>query len=476
MTSIDAGSTAERELVEAFQAFARVVLTRLREAAVDVVIQTRLRHRVLFEGEDFYDDGEFRPRYWPLVDTIWDAKLWNDATIEASVRTLLEAGVLFPPTVTGNDGQRIADPSFEAMNPELVQGLLPQIVATAEEAKSLEPPDEVLRNAAISFIRSRTEPQPWSFSVPLINLSSEVVPITFGRLTLDPLGDDEKSRLWGPGSIHVEMIRLLDLLRSTLKLSYCGVHEKAMKHGAVSVGPFEAELRSEAGHLVTALRLLKSGQVGAPIYAHLEEEHGMSHMGNQTPYRTDEDLSPDRFELRGCEIAQVQEIFNSLQKANANGTLAALDIALRRFNLSYARSTPDDRVVDFAIAYEASVLHGVKDELRYRLALRTAALLRETYKPDATSTFMKKFYDVRSQVVHEGVPLHVALKKQKVKRYGSTESMPAGEFISHAGELLRACLCVYLRVAASGSSIGTLNEELDAQIISSLQTANPPRN
>lgn len=309
--------------------------------------------------------------------------------------------------------------------------------------------------------------------MPLTNLSSEVVPIAFGRLTLEALGDDEKGQIWGPGSIHVEMIRLLDLVRATLKLSYGGVYERATKHGAISVGPLESELRKEASHVVTALRLLKSGQVGAPIYAHLEKR-GMSGIGNQTLFRTDDHLLPDKFELRGCEIAQVQGIFDSLQTASANGMLAPLDIAIRRFNLSYARPTPDDRLIDFAIAYESSVLHGLKDELRYRLALRTAALLRESHKPDSIFTFMKKFYDVRSFVVHEGVALHLALKKEKVKRDGSTEDMPTGEFIARAGELLRACLRVYLRAAASGSSIGTLNKALDAQILSHLQAAAAP--
>src|SRR5262249_54125864 len=159
-------------------------------------------------------------------------------------------------------------------------------------------------------------------------------------------------------------------------------------------------------------------------HAHLEE-HGISSMGNQTLYRTDDHLEPERFELRASEVAQVKETFNSFQTASTTGTLASLDIAIRRFNLSYARGTSDDRLIDFAIAYEAAVLHGLKDELRYRLAVRTAALLRETHKPDLTFTFMKQFYDVRSKVVHEGVPLHLALKKVKVKRFGSTEPMSA---------------------------------------------------
>jgi hypothetical protein len=149
MNSIDATGTAPPTVIEAFRIFARVVLARLRDAAVGAVIHTRLSHRVVFDGEDFYDDGEFHPRYWPLVDAIWGVNLWDDAAIEASVRTLFEADVLFSPTVIGNDGQPITDPSFELMKPELVQHLVPLVVATAEEANTLEPSDELLHNSAI---------------------------------------------------------------------------------------------------------------------------------------------------------------------------------------------------------------------------------------------------------------------------------------------------------------------------------------
>jgi hypothetical protein len=458
--------------IESFRVFAEFVLVRLREAAAGTAIDMRLHHRVVFEGESFYDDGEFRPRFWPLADAIWNAGLWNDEEIGSSLRVLLDCGVLFLPDVADEGGQRVENPSFDQMKPGLFQDLLPHVIGIAEKAKSLEPSDDMLRDAAVAFIRSRTRAQAWSFSVPLINLTSDVASITFGRLTLGPMSDEEKSRIWGSGSMQVEMIRLLDLLRATLKLSYEGVREKASKYGFVAVGPLEAELRTEAGNAVTALRLLKRGQIGAPIYAHLEE-HGIAGMGNQTLYRTSDHLEPAKFELLASEVEEVQGMFSELQTATGNGTLASLDIAIRRFHQSYSRGGGDDQVIDLAIAFEAMVLQGVKEELGYRLAVRAAALLRDTRDPAETFMLMGQFYRVRSKVVHEGVPLHLALRQQRVKRLGSANRMPPDEFVALVADLLRACLRAYLRAAASGQSVGAVNDLLDQQVISSLLPPGP---
>jgi Apea-like HEPN len=455
-------------LIDAFRAFTGAILVRLREAVATSEVEQRLRRWVVFEGESYRDDGEFRPHYWPLLESIQDAKLWDDFAVASSVKVLFDEGVLFTPNIIEEGGKSKAKPTFDDMRPDLVRHLMSPVARLIDDANSLEPSEEVIHDAAVRFVLSRTEPQPWSLSIPLIDLSSEVVPLTFGRLTLASLADEEKSRLWGTGSIHVEMIRLFDLLRASLQLGYSAVHEKAVKMGMVAVGPLESELRLEAGDVVTALRLQKDGEVGAPIYVHLEADVPMG-MGNQISYLTPDNLLPEQYELRTSDVASVQETFAALRTARANGKLRLLEVPLRRFHQSYARRGGDDRIIDFAIAFEATVLQDVREELGYRLALRTGALLRDTDDPASTSSFMKQFYAIRSKIVHEGLPFHVAVKKH-ANKLGSAD--PA-DFVRRSADLLRASLRRYVLAAASGNSVEQVNANLDAAILSGLTPKQP---
>jgi hypothetical protein len=420
---------------------------------------------VVFEGENFHDEGEFRPHYWALLESMQNAELWDDVAVAASVKVLFDAGVLFTPNVFDEEGKLKPDPTFDEMKPDLVRYLMSHLARVIDDANSLHPTDDAIRDAAVLFVRSQTEPQPWSLSIPLINLSSEVVPLTFGRLILMSLTDEEKNGLWETGSMQVEMIRLLDLLRACLKLRYSGVHAKPVNLGTLAVGPLEHELRVEAEHVVTALRLLKGGDVGAPIYVHVEA-NTPTRMGNQVLFLTDDSLTPEKYELNASEVPRVQETFAALRAADANGTLRSLDVALRRFNQSYARRFPDDEVIDFAIAFESTILQDVEHELGYRLALRTAALLRDEYEPAETQRFMKWFYTVRSRVVHAGMPLHVVLKKTKGP--GLTEPTPQADFVQRIANLLRAALRAYVRAAASARSVADVNAELDACIVAGI--------
>jgi hypothetical protein len=454
-------SPVDPKLIDAFRAFTGEILIRLREAVATSGVEQRLRRWVVFEGESFRDDGEFKPHYWPLLESLLNAEIWKDSVIALRVKTLFDAGLLYTPTVNEN-GKPKVNPTFDEMMPDLVRYLLSPVVTLIDRVDSLDPPEQSIREAAIELVRLRTEPQPWALAIPLINLSSEIVPLTFGRLTLAPLNDQEKGRLWGTGSIHVEMIRFLDLLHATLKLGYSGMHQKVLREtlGQFAVGPLEHELTVEAGHVVTAFRLQKCGEVGAPIYVHLERDIPAG-MGNQIRYQTSDNLLPERLELLAADVSKVEETFTALRAAHANGKLGSLEVALRRFNLSYARREADDKVIDFAIAFEATVLHGLKEELRYRLALRTAALLRADHESVSTCAFMKQFYDIRSLVVHEGVSLHQAvIKKAK---------MPVAEFVGRSADLLRATLREYVRAAASGKSIKEVGDGLDVLIAASLK-------
>ena len=66
-----------------------------------------------------------------------------------------------------------------------------------------------------------------------------------------------------------------------------------------------------------------------------------------------------------------------------------------------SRNRPDDAIIDYSIGLEALLTTGIRDELRYRFALR-GATIRGWEGGDKQSLFekLRSFYDVRSSIVH----------------------------------------------------------------------------
>lgn len=75
-----------------------------------------------------------------------------------------------------------------------------------------------------------------------------------------------------------------------------------------------------------------------------------------------------------------------------------LKIPLIYFNQYYNVKSVYERIINLAIVLESSLLADTKDELKYRLKIRTSAFLNEDY-----SDIMACFYDIRSAIVHNGV-------------------------------------------------------------------------
>jgi hypothetical protein len=76
--------------------------------------------------------------------------------------------------------------------------------------------------------------------------------------------------------------------------------------------------------------------------------------------------------------------------------------AVNRFNASYAKESSEDRIIDLTIALESSLLYESRGELAYKLSLRGATILRETFDVHETFRFLGKLYRYRSKIVHGG--------------------------------------------------------------------------
>jgi hypothetical protein len=159
-------------------------------------------------------------------------------------------------------------------------------------------------------------------------------------------------------------------------------------------------------------------------------------------------------------VPDLLEIYSHLLKLSQSKS--GIELPLRRFDQSYDRITPEDRLIDFAIALESSLLFGIKDELKFRLAVRAATLLRSVQPPAEVYRTLGDMYDVRSLVVHEGKKFSELTKERAFK------TVPFYHYADHIEQYVRLILREYVNRLASGKSIRDIADGLDAELIQRL--------
>ncbi len=237
----------------------------------------------------------------------------------------------------------------------------------------------------------------------------------------------------------------------------------------------------EAQLFVTALRLHKAGDVMATLAVEsltgtlrLEFERGEDDPKWYTPTATfNRELLPQRnvltYTLLASELPQVLRLRDHLRQLGLGSQQGALSTPLRRLDRSYMRETGEDMVIDLTIALESSLLRGVRDELRYRLAMRGAALLAPEKTAGETAAFLLATYEVRSLIVHEGLDLS---EGSILKILGRLDPpIDFRDLPQRVQDIVRQILKSYVDRLVHGASINDVNAQLDRQITDSLTSA-----
>lgn len=288
-------------------------------------------------------------------------------------------------------------------------------------------------------------------TVVIRGLHSALADIRFSDgVVLSALTDDEKSAFCSDGfSFAYHTFDPGDLISCKFKL---------VVTRTISVHSLHRELggagRKEAGVVISALRLTAAGSVGAlVIRTRFEPQPRADIGGSEGP--THELAVPAgqrECELAESEVPRLLETYARLVGADEGKAHEAMRIAVDRFNRSYTRSSHEDAIIDLTIALEATLLHGLEDELTYRLASRGAALLGRNTK-DVFSR-LKRLYSMRSKIVHEGLTLEKQLK-------GGT---PA-EFVEGARAIVRDVLVEYVRRLGTQTDLRQVNQDLDNRLL-----------
>ena len=153
----------------------------------------------------------------------------------------------------------------------------------------------------------------------------------------------------------------------------------------------------------SALRLFKKGHILRKIICSKSKYWQPFEYGTSFSYSYGRISPRAKYVLSNEELSKFLEFWKSYQMARKLKR-KKIGIAMRRFNFSYEKQAPEDKLIEYIIGFEALLLPGVSQELGYRLALRGSNLLGGN-PGERKRIFLelKKGYDVRCDIVHSGI-------------------------------------------------------------------------
>ncbi|MGD0177713.1 MAG: hypothetical protein ABSC50_12915 [Candidatus Bathyarchaeia archaeon] len=198
------------------------------------------------------------------------------------------------------------------------------------------------------------------------------------------------------------------------------------------------------GKVIAALRLFKFGVLGFNlvwILPLIDTPVVGTRLGSATlGYRR---YVGRPYLLGAGEAVELKDFWKKIAPINLGGS-DPLAIAIRRFNYAYERDKPEDRLVDYLVAFEALFFKtGEFGEFRHKLASRVARFVARDYdQRKQVFKTMGDFYDMRSKVVH-----------------GEYVTIDEG-FVNNVEDLLRLSIKSFLELPP-GTSHDNLIERLD---------------
>ena len=445
---------------KAFTTFALVLLNRMADWIQSTGLPLRSVQELRFTDSGYGPHGITIPDYWatlrPHLETIW---LMPEA--EACIRELLSCGVLKVPSMSDGVGNPIPNPSFEQYKAILINQATTQIVLSLRQhscfpltVKQIQETYTRMKEARTSSTRRRR------LVVPLFNFQSQMVPLKFGSLELTKFSPEEKTATWNAGPFDMT-VTVYDFSQVKYKLSGSYVQTEPP---STTKNP----TLTDAESVITALRLLKSGEVGALwTWDCPEDPTDSSVIGGVelTPFHA------RRFGSVYClcpeDIHGLMTVFERLKSLGSQGSLRSVEVGIRRFNQAYGRKILEDRVIDLTVALENLLLTGISDELQFRLAMRGAALLRKSWCPAKSFSLLQAIYKARSSVVHDGKTLDdPSLQKEILSKL--EPKLDSSQFLDEAERIVRAVLREYLELLGCGAPLKKINDDLDRSVLDSL--------
>lgn len=200
--------------------------------------------------------------------------------------------------------------------------------------------------------------------------------------------------------------------------------------------------------LMTALRLHQKGRIVAGLLTLATFHNSEWTIGGHTSWTSVSNLDffqeTPIYKLRQPDLPKVISLFQQIRTWREDGILDGINIALERFHSAY-HGPIEDRIIDQIIAFESLYL-GNEQELTYKLAIRTAFLLRKR-KDHRNIVFnnIKEAYRYRSRIIHGSNPP------------SRDELRPV---VSNTRDYLRQSIRKFLSLLSQGNSLREIREKL----------------
>lgn len=461
------------ELEESFQKFAQKVLELAKSRAQASGIPQASYQRVSLESVIPSTWDELRDDYKALFTQLDDPSLWQSEDVYRCVHAHWEHGVTVNPREPQIDVPEDDSIAFERVRSLVFQQLLNPLIEIATTTRSLtsaaEEVVEAYRRHRDTWIAVYLS---YDLIVPLLNFSSDITDeVTIGpSLRLAMLTNDDKEQIWNLSAGLIDW--------QTLKQACCKLVCRHEEDQRTSIQPSD-QVHQVIGDTITALRLHKPGDVTGPVMFDHISVPSVWHIDTQILIDPNLELrdpyihaNNSIYEFSHADVPSFLTLFENL-RCLAHPKRQGLRIGLMRFNRSYSRADREDQIIDLTIALEGTLLAAIdsKQELKYRMGLRGAALL-QTSTPGETKHLLDTLYDVRSSIVHGGKLISELRPKQMLEK--SVE-----QFCHDCEDVARAVLKEYVTVltamptkSKTSWSIETINTNLDERIISSLSGGN----
>jgi len=476
----------EKTLEDLYIRFARTLLALLEEWTDAVEIPQRFHQRVEFQEVGLSLQNEFKNDYFFLVLYHRSHPFWTSEETVMYAQKHWETWK--QPAFRGYPDELTQDDIIHLAHRELVF----PVFDVLEQTKTFQPTQEQILTSYVHFQKRWTSADAlWNVTIPLLQSTGTIRQATqiSPHLQLAPFTMEEKTDVWNQtnstdlsfAAATPKQTDINDFHKAGFKL--IGSHI-APKHG-IGYSEESEEIEIEALDILTALRLVKAGDVG--IHAIFQTNglprttglHSSMHIRNDLILRG----HGPKYILTEEDVPTVQMLLDALCTLHPRPQQGAgkqqsqryieqnygdLTLALGRFNQSYLRNRGDDRVIDLAIALESILFDKQDTELKYRFVLRGTTVLAmagaKDWEPHKSKAFLQVMYNIRSAIVHNGQQLaDLEKERKKLEQVGMKTSIY--EFLRQCENIVRDILRAYVQWRASRQSKKVIIDNVDRWIV-----------
>lgn len=406
------------------------------------------RKRMREHGIDAFEDVK-KPPWYSFTPSMQDAE-YPGAVAEACAKIIYRNGWK-KLKLSRDDGSEIPNPTYKQVREHLMYDLSQPISNLIRQRNTFRLSPRAVRSQAERYVHA------WLYGgtgsvcmIPLAGLT--------GTLLKAAITDDVSVQKATRSDLD-RLRRYRQMFRYDPLDEYPAI-EYVIKRRVVGPNNEEQRFAHEAGTAVTALRLAQSGTVGVPAMftEPLLPADILGGFQRLIEFETSGRMLNNDATLTRSIAAKARHIAKQL---NAHGASGPLSLALRRYNLMYSRTLPEDRIIDLAIVCESALLPNDKEELKLRMRVRAAQLCRPELAAKRTSELIRRLYDVRSNIVHNAFRFNDGKIEKEIHK-GFPEMQP-GHFLVEAQNLVRLILVQMLDRVTKGESLKNICEALDAR-------------